>query len=129
MKNIILITYYFPPQSHPGIQRTLKFARYLPHFGYNPIVLTCGNMPWKSYDFEVYKKYVKDKIEVHKTNAPRFKSPGVSGLNSSLIDKLILRFETLLFEDRLDWAVGSRHKTIDFVKSRKVKDYRDMVFS
>jgi len=119
VKNIFLITYYFPPQSHPGIQRTLKFAKYLPHFGYNPIILTCGNMPWRSYDFEVYKKYVKDKIEVHKTNAPRFKSPGASGFNSSLIDKLILRFETLLFEDRLDWAVGSRHKAIDLVKGRK----------
>jgi glycosyltransferase involved in cell wall biosynthesis len=76
-------------------------------------------MPWENYDFEVFNRYVKDKIEVHKTNAPRFKSLGASGFNSSLTDKLILRFETLLFEDRLDWAVGSRHKAIDLVKGRK----------
>ncbi len=40
MPKVLLITYYFPPSGGPGVQRTLKFARYLPAFGWRPTVLT-----------------------------------------------------------------------------------------
>jgi glycosyltransferase involved in cell wall biosynthesis len=40
MKDILFITYYFPPIGGAGVQRSLKFAKYLPDFGINPIVLT-----------------------------------------------------------------------------------------
>lgn len=40
-KSVLLIAYHFPPlQGSSGIQRTLKFAKYLSNFGWNPIVLT-----------------------------------------------------------------------------------------
>ncbi len=35
-----MITYYFPPAGGPGVQRMLKFAKYLPDFGWTPAVLT-----------------------------------------------------------------------------------------
>ena len=36
-----MIAYHFPPlQGSSGIQRTLKFSRYLPEFGWQPLVLT-----------------------------------------------------------------------------------------
>ncbi|MGD0709790.1 MAG: glycosyltransferase family 4 protein [Bacteroidales bacterium] len=40
MKKVLLITYYWPPCGGPSVQRTLKFARYLPEFGYLPYVIT-----------------------------------------------------------------------------------------
>ncbi len=40
MKRVLLISYYFPPSGGPGVQRTLKFVRYLPEFGWKPSVLT-----------------------------------------------------------------------------------------
>ena len=40
MKNVLFITYYFPPSGGPGVQRSLKFVRYLPEFGWKPTVLT-----------------------------------------------------------------------------------------
>ncbi|MBO4370447.1 MAG: glycosyltransferase family 4 protein [Paludibacteraceae bacterium] len=40
MKNILIIAYYFPPSGGSGVQRWLKFVKYLPQFGYRPIVLT-----------------------------------------------------------------------------------------
>lgn len=41
MKRILLIAYHFPPLvGSSGIQRTLRFARYLPEFGWEPAVLT-----------------------------------------------------------------------------------------
>lgn len=34
------MSYYFPPSGGPGVQRVLKFTRYLPAFGWRPVVLT-----------------------------------------------------------------------------------------
>lgn len=40
-KTVLLIAYHFPPlRGSSGLQRTLRFARYLPRFGWRPIVLT-----------------------------------------------------------------------------------------
>ncbi|MBF0285470.1 MAG: glycosyltransferase [Magnetococcales bacterium] len=37
----LIIAFHFPPASgYSGVQRTLKFVRYLPEFGWNPVVLT-----------------------------------------------------------------------------------------
>ena len=40
MKPILIITYYWPPSGGSGVQRWLKFVKYLPKLGYKPIVLT-----------------------------------------------------------------------------------------
>ena len=121
MKNILLISYYFPPYNHPGIQRVLKFAKFLPLFGYHPIVFTCGNMPWRWYDHEIYNSEVKDRIEVHKADAPRFDSSKKFLFPSRWLNKLILRLEALLFEDRLDWAFGVRKEALNLVKSKNIE--------
>jgi glycosyltransferase involved in cell wall biosynthesis len=40
VKTAVLLTYYFPPLGGAGVQRSSKFARYLPEFGYRPLVIT-----------------------------------------------------------------------------------------
>ncbi len=40
MRQVLFISYYFPPSGGPGVQRTLKFVKYLPEFGWQPTVLT-----------------------------------------------------------------------------------------
>lgn len=40
MRRILFILYYFPPAGGAGVQRGLKFLRYLPEFGWEPVVLT-----------------------------------------------------------------------------------------
>ncbi len=40
MTNVLIVSYYFPPSGGPGVQRVLKFVRYLPRHGYRPLVLT-----------------------------------------------------------------------------------------
>ncbi|MBI3194311.1 MAG: glycosyltransferase [Ignavibacteriae bacterium] len=39
-RHVLVIAYYFPPLGLSGVQRTLKFVKYLPQFGYQPTVLT-----------------------------------------------------------------------------------------
>lgn len=40
MKKVLIITYYFPPAGGAGVQRWLKFVKYLPQYGCEPLVLT-----------------------------------------------------------------------------------------
>lgn len=39
-RRVLFVTYYYPPSGGPGVQRSLKFTRYLPAFGWMPTVLT-----------------------------------------------------------------------------------------
>jgi glycosyltransferase involved in cell wall biosynthesis len=40
MKRVLFLAYHFPPVGGAGVQRNAKFARYLPEFGYDSIVVT-----------------------------------------------------------------------------------------
>ncbi len=46
-KRVLIITYYWPPGGGAGVQRWLKFVKYLPQFGWSPVVYTPenGEMP------------------------------------------------------------------------------------
>ncbi len=39
-ENVLVITYYWPPAGGAGVQRILKFVKYLPSFGITPFVLS-----------------------------------------------------------------------------------------
>lgn len=41
MPRVLMISYLFPPIGGVGVQRTLKFVKYLPDFGWTPHILTC----------------------------------------------------------------------------------------
>lgn len=38
MKKVLIISYYWPPAGGPGVQRWLKFAKYLPEYGIEPVM-------------------------------------------------------------------------------------------
>lgn len=40
MKRVLIITYYWPPSGGAGVQRWLKFSKFLPEFGWEPVILT-----------------------------------------------------------------------------------------
>jgi glycosyltransferase involved in cell wall biosynthesis len=40
MKKLLIVSYYWPPSGGPGVQRVVKFSRYLPDYGIEPVVLT-----------------------------------------------------------------------------------------
>lgn len=42
-KKVLIITYYWPPAGGPGVQRWLKFVKYLPEFNIEPIVFVPEN--------------------------------------------------------------------------------------
>ena len=40
MKKVLMVAYQFPPVGGSGVQRSVKFAKYLPSMGWQPVVLT-----------------------------------------------------------------------------------------
>lgn len=49
MKKVLMIAYYFPPVGGSGVIRTLKFAKYLPKYGWKPEILTIKDNCYESY--------------------------------------------------------------------------------
>ena len=43
MKRVLIITYYWPPSGGSGVQRWVKFAKYLPKEGWQPVIYTPEN--------------------------------------------------------------------------------------
>jgi glycosyltransferase involved in cell wall biosynthesis len=67
-KNILFISYLFPPVAGGGVQRSSKFVKYLPQFGWRPIVLTVKE-PYDFYrDDELMKDISADSIVVRTTS-------------------------------------------------------------
>ena len=50
MKKVLIITYYWPPAGGPGVQRWLKFAKYLCDFDIEPIIYTPKNPDYPIVD-------------------------------------------------------------------------------
>lgn len=71
-KKVLFCAYIFPPLGGSGVQRSLKFVKYLRKYGYEPIVLTIGeNNKRISYDASLTKEILED-IEVIRINQDVF---------------------------------------------------------
>ena len=50
MKRLLIITYYWPPAGGSGVQRWVKFAKYLPQEGWQPVIYTPENPEYTAVD-------------------------------------------------------------------------------
>ncbi|MCI9845016.1 glycosyltransferase family 4 protein [Flavobacterium pectinovorum] len=64
-KKLLIITYYFPPAGGPGVQRWLKFVKYLPEFDVQPIVYVPENPTYPIVD-EGLVSEISDKVIILK---------------------------------------------------------------
>ena len=68
MKKVLVITYYWPPSGGSGVQRWLKTSKYLPQYGWEPVIYTPENPDVNSVDESLLKdvsadlKVIKRKI-------------------------------------------------------------------
>ena len=70
---VLIITYYWPPSGGAGVQRWLKFTKYLPSSGWFPEVLTVDPL-YAAYPFRDDSLYgeVPVDVKVHRTKALNF---------------------------------------------------------
>ena len=66
MKKVLIITYYWIPSGGAGVQRWVKFSKYLRDFGWEPIIYTPENPEFPSIDTS-FEKDIPADIQVIKT--------------------------------------------------------------
>ena len=66
MKKVLIITYYWVPSGGAGVQRWVKFTKYLRDFGWEPIIYTPENPEYPSTDHS-FEKDIPENTTVIKT--------------------------------------------------------------
>ena len=69
MFKVLIIAYYFPPLGLSGVQRTLKFAKYLPKFKWEPTVITTGDVGYYAHDNSLLIEAEQAGIRILRTSA------------------------------------------------------------
>ena len=72
MKRVLFVAYSFPPIGGGGVQRAVKFCRYLVEFGYQPVVITG---PGHSHDLwtpedRTLARELPPEVEIHRVPGP-----------------------------------------------------------
>lgn len=99
MKRILFIAYHFPPHGGAGVQRSLKFVKYLPSFGFEPTVLTgigATDRKWSPPDGTLAAE-IPEHIEVIRTAWPA----GVKAERDAAEAKRLALAERLIAEKNL----------------------------
>jgi glycosyltransferase involved in cell wall biosynthesis len=102
-QRVLLISYYFPPMGTSGVLRAAKFAKYLPEFGWEPIVLTATPTAFFAFDPTLLEELEQRGIRIHRTPGDgnpwwvrRRASPeGIVGLPSERLHRFWLRLSQL----------------------------------
>jgi len=66
MKKVLIISYYWPPAGGPGVQRWLKFAKYLPDYNIHPVVYVPENPTYPLIDTNLLAEINSNKVTVLK---------------------------------------------------------------
>jgi glycosyltransferase involved in cell wall biosynthesis len=113
MKKALIITYHFPPEGGAGVQRVVKFVKYLPEFGYEPFVLTTKQKA-KLNDFSLIKEIEGNYV---------YRIPN---LGDRIPYDLKNIFSSYLQPDKkILWKYTATKKAVDIVK----KDSIDLIMS
>lgn len=117
MKRVLIIAYAFPPIGGVGVLRVVKFVKYLPQFGWEPIILTVDRGADFVYDeslsetlptaLQVYRARSWEPLDVTKAkraadrlSAPSSPAGGRNRLKNSL---KALYFALRVPDDKLGW--------------------------
>jgi hypothetical protein len=76
MKRVLVITYYWPPSGGSGVQRWVKFAKYLPQEGWKPVIYTPENPEYTAidhtleaeipYDTEIIRRPIAEPYNIYR---------------------------------------------------------------
>ena len=93
MKKVLIVTYYWPPAGGPGVQRWLKFVKYLRSFEVEPVVYVPENPSYpiidKSFEKEIPEgvRIIKKKIFEPYSIAGIFSKKETETISSGIIQK------------------------------------------
>ncbi|MDG1729249.1 MAG: glycosyltransferase family 4 protein [Algibacter sp.] len=137
-KKVLIITYYWPPAGGPGVQRWLKFVKYLPEFNIDPIVFIPKNPNYPIVD-ESLASEVSKAITIinHPINEPYKWAGFLSKKSSKTISKgiisekkeqsfiervmLYVRGNFFIPDARVGWVKPSVSFLLDYVEKENIE--------
>lgn len=108
-RDVLVIAYYFPPMGLSGVQRTLKFVKYLPQFGWQPTVVTVTPTGYFAEDTTLLDEIREHNIEVIRIGSldfnRLFRKKGVVQLPSEPVRKFLTFASDLFFipDNKIGW--------------------------
>jgi len=136
MNKVLIVTYYWPPSGGAGVQRWLKFSKYLPEFGWEPVILTV-DPEFAAYpvtDFsltddlpdsvKVYKTPATNYFSIYKKDKTRIPSAGFANNTDNTFKGKILRFvrgNFFLPDPRRGWNNYAFKKACELIQSEGIK--------
>lgn len=136
-KKVLIITYYWPPAGGPGVQRWLKFVKYLPDFDIEPIVYIPENPNYPIIDTQLVSEInpntiiLKNKISEPYKFAGFFSKKSTNTISSGIIpnkrkqsflDKFLLYIRGNFFipDARVGWVKPSVSYLENYLKTNPV---------
>lgn len=137
-KKALIITYYWPPAGGPGVQRWLKFVKYLPDYNIQPIVYCPKNPSYPIVDESLTKELSKDIVvlkqpikEPYKL-ARLFSKKAASTISSGVIPKekkqsviekvmLFVRGNFFIPDARKNWVKPSVDFLTDYIQKENIE--------
>ena len=132
----LIITYYWPPGAGAGVQRWLKFTKYLPSFGIEPVVLTV-DPEFAAYpaidhsliaeippDIKIFSTRATDYFRVYKKNKKEIPSAGFANADKNGIKDKILRFirgNFFIPDPRKGWNKHAFKKACEIIDNEGIK--------
>jgi glycosyltransferase involved in cell wall biosynthesis len=130
-RRVLVVAYYFPPMGLSGVQRTLKFVKYLPEWDWHPTVLTVEPQGYLAIDESLLDDLRRNEIRVVRTKTA---GPGrlfgrneVVRLPSEFRRKLMSRISDTLFIP--DNKIGWRKRAIAAAKAVQAEAPFDLIFA
>jgi glycosyltransferase involved in cell wall biosynthesis len=135
MNKVLIITYYWPPSGGAGVQRWLKFSKYLPESGWEPVILTIDpeNAAYPVIDdslisevsssVRVYKTPVTDYFRIYKKDRTKIPSAGfANNLDNSLKGKVFrfIRGNFFIPDPRRGWNKFAFKKACEIIENETI---------
>lgn len=108
-RKVLIIAYYFPPMGLSGVQRTVKFAKFLPKYGWKPTVLTVEPTGYYAFDDTLLKEAEEAGVRIVRTSSydvnRLLKKKGVIKMPSERMRKVLQFFGDLFFipDTKIGW--------------------------
>ena len=110
MFKALVIAYYFPPMGLSGVQRTLKFTKFMSRFNWEPTVLTAGNTGYYAHDKRMLQEAENANIRIVRTDALDINSLlaplGTVGMPKEIFRKFLSKLSKTFFipDNKKSWA-------------------------
>tara|TARA_R100001369_G_scaffold89553_1_gene127331 strand:- start:4446 stop:5726 length:1281 start_codon:yes stop_codon:yes gene_type:complete len=136
MQKVLIITYYWPPAGGPGVQRWLKFVKYLKDYKIEPIVYIPENPNYPIIDeslldevpagIKIYKKTIYEPYGFarlfSKKKTKKISAGIINSKNQSVIESVMLWIRGNLFipDARKFWIKPSVNFLVDVIEKENI---------